>query len=508
VWLCAHALACTIACSGHEGESAAEKQAETTATLEPVPAEAQPEAPEPTSSDPPAPDPSAPKPAAPKPQLVSGPAQGQPAYFLLSNNLITRLDDAGWSVVWDPTGQSYVRTIFAGQDGDLYVHDSTGVHRVVGTSRHTLLSFDHRDASEHSSDPAPKVIERMDHLALGHDGDLWFADNVWEADTGVAVVRRDGTWTWNAGHSIGIEHGLDGFVVDNGGTVWLLSGHGILFKRKGRWWRRIQSWELTDSEFRPEALELGKSGEAFVLAYDGLLRLDSNGEIRERAAVDLERPDKLALGPGDQAVISGAGCALRRYDFSQPGPTFEPNPDGPPAAGREPVWSRPASTGLCSAARALALDGRRRIWATGPHGLVVIDEAGEVAYPRGSVPALSGNVSEIVVLGDGPLLPTPGPVLRGGLRATIMVDGKPAAHQTVYMSPDGIVTEHETNAQGIVIIDELVIDDLELRLKSSGEFVMRGIELEAGEIVDLGELHWTHNRDRSSVHFRERKAAK
>jgi hypothetical protein len=519
VWLCAHALACTLACSAHEDESSAEKQAETTATLEPAAAEAEPEAPEPTSSTPPVP-----KPAAP-PRQPDGPGQGQ-AYFLSPEDIIARLDDAGWSVVWGP-GQSFVQSIFAGQDGNLYVHDSKGVHRIVGTSRQTLLSFDHRRSSEDSSDPtsdvhdligarAPSsnVLGGMRHLALGQRGELWFAGGGWDAGTGVAVVRRDGTWTWNAGHSLGIEdHGLSGLVVDKGGTVWLLSGHGILFKRGDRWWRRIQSWQLSDRDVNPDELELGSSGEAFVLAYDGLLRLDSKGEILERAAVDLEWPHELALGPGDQAVISDRECALRRYDFSQPGPTFEPNPDGPPAAGREPVWSRPASTGVCSDTRALAIDGLRRIWVAGRHGVAVFDEAGEVAFPRGSVPALSGNISEIVVFGDGPLLPTPGPLLRGGLRAKIIVDGKPLAHQTIYVNSHENQIEVETDAHGVMSFDELVVDDWQMNFKSSADFLsadflIRGVELEVGGVLDLGELHWARDREHKLAHFRERKAAK
>jgi hypothetical protein len=518
VWLCAPALACTIACSAHESESTAENQAETTATLEPAPLG--PEAPELTPSTPPVP-----KPAAPPRQ----PDKGQPAYFLSPNDIIARLDDAGWSVVWGP-GQGYVQSIFAGPDGNLYVHDSKGVHRIVGTSRHTLLSFDHRGSSATSgtsSDlppelldrmgllvPSSDVLERMRHLALGHDGELWFAGDGWDADTGVAVVRRDGTWTWNAGDSMGIEdHSISGLVVDAGGTVWLLSRHGILFKRGDRWWRRIQSWELSEREGSPPELGLGSSGEVFVLAYDGLLRLDSKGEIRERAAVDLEWPHALALGPGDQAVISDKDCALRRYDFSQPGPALEQNPDGPPAAGREPVWSRPASTGVCSDTGALAIDGLRRIWIAGRQGLAVIDEAGEVAYPRGSVPALSGRVSEIVVFGDGPTLPTPGPLLRGGLRARIIVDGKPFAHQTMYVRSHANQIEVETDAHGVMSLDELVVDDWQVSFKSSenymsADFSIRGVEIEAGEILDLGELYWTHDRDHKLAHFSERKAAK
>jgi hypothetical protein len=517
VWLGAPALACALACSTHEGESTAE----TTATLEPAAIETEPKAPEPTPSTPVL------KPAAP-PRQPDG-TTAQPAYFLSPNDIIARLDDAGWSVVWGP-GQGYVQSIFAGPDGNLYVHDSKGVHRIVGTSRHTLLSFDHRGSSATSgtsSDlppevlddmgllvPSSDVLERMRLVALGDDGELWFAGGGWNADTGVASVRRDGTWTWNAGHSLGTEdHGLSGLVVDKGGTVWLLSGHGILFKRGDRWWRRIQSWQLSDRDVSPDELELGSSGEAFVLAYDGLLRLDSKGEILERAAVDLEWPHELALGPGDQAVISDRECALRRYDFSQPGPTFEPNPDGPPAAGREPVWSRPASTGVCSDTRALAIDGLRRIWVAGRHGVAVIDEAGEVAFPRGSVPALSGDVTEIVVFGDGPMLPTPGPLLRGGLRARILVDGKPLAHQTMYVNSRENQIEVETDAHGVMSFDGLVIDDWRVNFLSSadffsGDYSIRGVELEAGGILDLGELHWARTRDPNHARFSERKAAK
>jgi hypothetical protein len=497
VWLGAPALACALACSTHEGESTAEK-------LEPAPIEIKPEASELTASAPPVT-----KPAAPPRQ----PTEGQPAYFLSPNDIIARLDDAGWSVVWGP-GQGYVQSIFAGPDGNLYVHDSKGVHRIVGTSRHTLLSFDRRGSSEGASEPTSDVLERMRLVALGHDGELWFAGNEWDADTGVASVRRDGTWTWNAGHSMGIEdHMLHGLVVDEGGTVWLLSGHGVLFKRGDRWWRRIQNWQLSDREGSPPELEVGSSGEVYVLAYDGLLRLDSKGEIRERAAVDLEWPSALALGPGEQAVISDKDCALRRYDFSQPGVALEPNPDGPPAAGREPVWSRPASTGVCSDTGALAIDGLRRIWVVGRQGLAVIDEAGEVAYPRGSVPTLSGDVSEIVVFGDGPVLPTPGPVLRGGFRARILLDGKPLAHQTMYVNSRENQIEVETDAHGVMSFDGLVIDDWRVNFLSSADyfsadFSIRGVELEAGGVLDLGELHWTRTRDPNHARFSERKAAK
>jgi hypothetical protein len=113
---------------------------------------------------------------------ASGAASGNPAYVLLDNHSVLRLDDGGWQTIW---AQGHIHALALDGDGTLHVFDNTGVHPLSSDAMWTLLAFEGGSVSEDHR----YMVEGMRRFALGRDGDLWFADGAGEP--GLVLVRRD-----------------------------------------------------------------------------------------------------------------------------------------------------------------------------------------------------------------------------------------------------------------------------------------------------------------------------
>ncbi|NVB43592.1 hypothetical protein G6O69_37625 [Pseudenhygromyxa sp. WMMC2535] len=81
-------------------------------------------------------------------------ATGPAAYFNIDDQRLLRLDGEGWREIWSSTFRAFVE----GRDGELYLHDDSGIHRLAGAAFSPVLSFD--------DDPA-HGLAAYEQLAVG-----------------------------------------------------------------------------------------------------------------------------------------------------------------------------------------------------------------------------------------------------------------------------------------------------------------------------------------------------
>lgn len=188
-------------------------------------------------------------------------------------------------------------------------------------------------------------------------------------------------------------------------------------------------------------------GQLFIVGMTKFLRRDTVGAWHEHTlpdlgwtiAVGLASPKgKVPLVTYDAVALIGPGGEVLRQTLELPGDRVD--------------------------ITAIALDGSDRLWISATFGLFIFGSDGKLLqqWQSGALPT---SAKEILIHGDGPALPaTPPPAIKGTVRGTPIVDGKPVANATVELIANPMISG---------------FDRAKVRLSSqtndAGEFTFEGV---------------------------------
>ena len=218
------------------------------------------------------------------------------------------------------------------------------------------------------------------------------------------------SWSITPKEQIGMTY-AKGLTVDTTGTPWLISSD-TLFRRVGPTWQAVDLSMFFRRRASLRAITSAKDGSVYVAHSKGVLRYYQSQwmpiSVRRRSMY----PQALATTAHNQLVV----LTSKRIAL------VDPNSGSV-------RWRGPFQH---SSLRELAIDGTGRIWLISSSGLTVIKTTGEeVVFHSGQLAALAGDIKTLLVLNNGPTLPTPGPTLRANVKGLILRDGQPVAYATV-----------------------------------------------------------------------------
>lgn len=403
----------------------------------------------------------APKPSAP-PHALRDP-EGEPAYFVLDRALV-QLDAAGFDTL--------------AVDEPLYSLQLARNGKLHAIAFDAVLALDGGVLAPITS----RAAEGIQAVHVIADDDIW-------ATRMAELVHWDGQqWRHETVAPIdalktdfSIELSPTGVVVDRDARVWLSSERDVMVK-DDRGWHTLARSKLGG---RPKQLWLDKDGSA-------QLQLETNRFVR-LPAEPTAAPAR-GTAPRDSAWLErhGETWSVVHADSG--------NRLHARALGRE-------IDGLMALAH--ATDTRGRLWVGTAAGVTIFDAATAIAWPMGSMPALDGQVDEILVVGDGPdAVPAAGPTRRGGMRARLVKDGKPIAGARVEVCTHALAvtvppcalsrpsSAATSDADGSFTIDGLAVGIWDIAVQVDGEWrvLNRGLEpfrLAVGDATDFGELDAT-----------------
>lgn len=299
------------------------------------------------------------------------------AAFLLVDGTVLRVDAAGFHVF--ATDASWID---ASPGGVLWVCGGRTLVRWDGTQR-----FEY---------PSKLPVASC---AVGTDGALWLFD---EEDRGGRLARFDGT-TWSIKNTPRSYFGpYTPILVDKDQTAYAKHDSKAYVLRPDGW--KVLDLDRAARGAWVQDLVRGNDGHVYAI-----YQVESAGEHPSAFAQLSATGGKPPLHVDDwyqisrwSAVVDGDGLPTlldhRRSTIMQGEQRM-----------RLPV---PPVRGMGHFAQPFALDGRARIWADLFDGLYVIDARSNtrVVFPHGSIDLVRGPIERVVVIGDGPELPPPGPV--------------------------------------------------------------------------------------------------
>lgn len=295
-------------------------------------------------------------------------------------------------------------------------------------------------------------------LAAAPDGVLyllsWLGNPIGAGEYGIEVLSKDKKYEIVLGSAVG---SLVSITPLASGHVWAVGGKGVGYYDGTEW--TITSRDAFGKP--PEHLTIDGTGTVWVHDGETLYRRVEQGfEATAPPEIKAPRLNHFIDGGGDDLVLSRwtPGGPLRYskgvwsvVQLDVPGQPVEmiraivrledggliaaPAKAGvlyvvPGSGGAARLLTLKALGVPASRVEALSIDGRGRLWAATDVGIVVLEpDLATLAqwYPRGSVPAIKGQVDSMLARGEGPSLPTPGPV-DGRVRGKLRRKGEPLAN--------------------------------------------------------------------------------
>ena len=254
-----------------------------------------------------------------------------------------------------------------------------------------------------------------DEVACGPDGSIWVV--YFEG----ASVYDGSAWTnfefsdFSTGDS-----GLVGDVaVGEDGTAWVLTSNGISAYQNGAWTLYEEGAGLDDLYFFNH-LGIGADGLPVASFGDGFLRFDGSAWSAVEAA---NIYGMYGLTPAADGAI-----------------WFETLSDGLVQYANGSFTPFDRDSGLSSnAVTASAIDESGRLWVGTEYGLNVITGDGVQAFTMANSDILDQQIDELIVIGDGPTLPTTVEKGNGSISGFVQFeDGTPLANARVEICAEGL----------------------------------------------------------------------
>lgn len=335
-------------------------------------------------------------------EAAAAPAAGAgPAYFAVNMKGIAKLDvDGTWSMLAENNNQ-LISDMFIGPDGQVYLIDYQGLHKIADGKLEKVLEFGYKD------------IGSVSHLAMVKGGDLWAVNY-----KGVGNYTG-GAWTLTEKEKIDGVDMLTDVAVAGDGTPWI-SGSKTVLKRNGEAWEAVDLSSLGDN---PYIFRLGTAPDGTVYGQTSRELVQFGAEVKKIAINSknfMGYSAAMEFGPNGQVAVSSSLCDLARLDPNNP----------------DEVWLMSKDDLDCLSFQGLALDGQNRVWISSREGLSVVGEDKKpTEYGTGTIMELVGNVSHIVVVGSGPALPAAGTAHTGGVTGKVLQDGTAIAGAKIEMCP-------------------------------------------------------------------------
>ncbi|WP_181198122.1 hypothetical protein [Enhygromyxa salina] len=288
-----------------------------------------------------------------------------------------RLDHRGAKVLVDTPARA-ILDLFIGPEGRVHVLDARSLRELQG------------DALVEVEGLSLEGVAPVDHVALAKDGAVWVV-----AGGGVGT-RVEGEWEMTPLAELGLEgdaeHGAEVEVaIDSEGVVWVVGPRAAFYRAQGQW----RPLDLSIIGATPRLLHPTPSALGRVHTTNGAKLSRLHPTQLENVLIETKGSRSYAT---DLAVSADgyAGLVTRTCDLVRVTPK-------PPTK----IWRLAGTQYACETAEAIAIDARHRFWVASREGLSVVGEDRRVReYPAGSLPALDGRVSEMVVVGQGPALPS------------------------------------------------------------------------------------------------------
>ncbi|MBL4685510.1 MAG: hypothetical protein JKY37_13025 [Nannocystaceae bacterium] len=284
-----------------------------------------------------------------------------------------------------------------------------------------------------------------------------------------------------------------GIAVDADGEPWVATGKAI-FRRKENAWVRV-SFPGSREAVYLEGLTHSPRGDIYLPSGDSIfllgdsptrVKLKSNGRSRLSAIkfVTSSEGELFALAHG----IEGVSLFL------------------PEEKSRFIRGGKKLNLNFITES---AVDGQGRVWLSGDAGLAVAALDGTMtSYPSGSVELIAGKLKSIIILGDGPPLPSvSGEIATGSLSGAISRDGVPLAQARVEIcaSPSGVFTRSpcagrlrrfkgKTDEAGRFLFADVPLGSYGIAIKTGRSwrlsiFPTLGARMKSGETSDIGTLN-------------------
>ncbi|MBA3462794.1 MAG: hypothetical protein H0T46_22750 [Deltaproteobacteria bacterium] len=327
--------------------------------------------------------------AVPEPAFALG-----PAYIWVNKVGLVTIDGDAVTLTRFPDAR--VRRLTLASDGSLLVAGAK-LQRVRGDQLEDL-----------AGKGGPLYVSE---LAVAPDGTIW-------AGSVNGVWKLSGT-TWEAAPPLGTPEHMESLDFDGSGRLFVTRMHSILVLDNKRWKPIVDTDELAKrigtGAPRWTQTIVSPTGELWLLGCTYLVRVATDGKV----TAELVPKDGLARGRFVAGELHGVGCLG--------GDTLvRTNADG--------VLTFTPTKTPARAKVGPVIDARGRLWATDPtKGIAIVNPDGSATtYPPGSIPAISGDVTAILVVGAGPdKLPIGIEISRGTITGTVHDRGVPVAGAAV-----------------------------------------------------------------------------
>lgn len=338
----------------------------------------------------PAPAPAPTPPAPPRPVAYT-PAPG-PAYLGIDGAGLFRLDNG---VLTRLVAHPYpVRHIAVDPRGPVYATAIGGLWKLVDGR------VEHLERDGAGLDP--------ERIAVGPDGVLWTTDRR-------GVSRWDGTWTDEPPATFDGEL-INDLAVDRDGRVWVVQS-AALWRLDGAHWAKVDLGFLGTKEPYLQAIALHADGSVYLTGLPGTFAFRDGRWSEANLGSRYGSVDELVAGPAGHIAASGGVGTLAVQAPTGAVRTVELS-DGPAQARRGDV---------------LAIDGAGRAWVATDNGLVIFDRDGGLAqqWLPGTVAGVTGKISAVTVVGDGPRLPELTVAATGAITGKVLRKGQAIAGAAV-----------------------------------------------------------------------------
>jgi len=460
-------LALALACDrGESSSSSASADAPAKAEASEPAAESKADEPEPAA-------PSEPETVSAKPEAAPAPAKldlANAALFMVRDKGLIALTETGFTTI-PGSERMYVAGFVHGADGVVYAMTASNIERVEG-------------------DGMPEVA-KLDYGTLGSvaDFDVGSQAQIWVIGTKGLAEFRDGSWTSYAKAEVGLSEDFAvGIAIDQNGDPWAATSDSLVRRTPAGAWEPA---ELPKGRTKfLNKMGRGPDGEVYLSTYDRLLRLTGDPGLVKIKKGRYESPGAFAFAESTYgAIISGL------EDVS----IFLPEDQAVRYVGKKDLGIGTVS--------AVAVDSSGRVWAAGDAGVAIVGPGdARVTWRSGSMEEVAGQISNLIVRGEGPPLPEAGEIKKGGLSGQIIEGDEGVAKVKVELceSPDMLYSrtpctgapthlEGTTDEDGRFRFDDVPLGAYGLAVKDGNKWKISlgaalGTQMKEGEVYDIGQM--------------------